>query len=86
MGDKTFMFSAAFITKNEDKYFIMNDIGELMIAKLGPDGFTELDRAKLLEPTTPARGRKVVWSHPAYSNGKMYARNDNEIICVNLKK
>ncbi len=86
LGEKTQMFSSAFITKNEDKFFMMNDIGELVIAKLSPEGYTELDRAKLLEPTTPARGRKVVWSHPAYAGGKMYARNDNEIICVNLKK
>ena len=57
-----------------------------MIGKFSPDGFEELDRAKLLEPTSVARGRDVVWSHPAYSNGTIVVRNDKEIVCVNLKK
>ncbi len=64
---------------------MFNDIGELMIVRLSPDGFEELDRAKLLEPTSTARGRQVVWSHPALANGRLYVRNDEEIICVNLK-
>jgi outer membrane protein assembly factor BamB len=85
-GDKPLMFSNGFITENEDKYFIFNDIGELMIGKFSPDGFDELDRAKLVEPTSGARGRRVVWSHPAYSSGKVVVRNDEEIICVDLKK
>jgi hypothetical protein len=45
-----------------------------------------MDRSKILEPTGAARGRKIVWSHPAFSNGQMFARNDKEIICVDLKK
>jgi outer membrane protein assembly factor BamB len=86
MSEKPQLFATAFITPNEDKYFIFDDIGELIIGKLSPEGFEELDRAKLLEPTSVARGRDVVWSHPAYANGKMYVRNDKEIICVDLKQ
>ena len=26
----------------------------------------------------------VVWSHPAFANRSVYARNDKEIICVSL--
>ncbi|MEM9941392.1 MAG: PQQ-binding-like beta-propeller repeat protein [Planctomycetota bacterium] len=85
-GKKPQMFSNAFITPNEDKYFLFNDLGELMIGKLSTEGFEELDRAKLLEPTSVARGRNVVWSHPAYANGAIIVRNDKEIVCVNLKK
>lgn len=85
-GSKPLNFSSAFITPNEEKYFIFNDIGELMIGKLSPSGFDELDRGKLLEPTSVARGRDVVWSHPAFSDGKIIVRNDKEIICVDLKK
>ena len=86
MSEKPLMFATAFIIANEDKYFIFDDIGELIIGKLSPSGFEELDRAKLLEPTSVARGRDVVWSHPAYANGKMFVRNDEEIICVDLKQ
>jgi outer membrane protein assembly factor BamB len=86
MGDKPLMFANGFFTPNEDKYFVFNDIGELVIATLSSEGFQELGRARLLEPTSVARGRDVVWSHPAYSDGKMVVRNDKEIICVDLKK
>ena len=42
------------------------------------------------QPRTPAgtdgqcRGRAVLWSHPAFANRHVYARNDKEIICVDL--
>lgn len=85
-GKKPLMFANGFITPNEDKCFVFNDVGELMIGKFSPEGFEELDRAKLLEPTSVARGRDVVWSHPAYSDGCVVLRNDKEIICVGLKK
>ena len=52
---------------------------------MSPEGFKELDRAKLLEPTSMARGREVVWSHPAIANGLFFARNGKKIICVDLK-
>jgi hypothetical protein len=29
-------------------------------------------------------GRLVVWSHPAFANRRVYARNDKEIVCVDL--
>jgi hypothetical protein len=31
-----------------------------------------------------ARGRDVVWSHPAFSGRQFIARNQKEIICVSL--
>ena len=86
MSEKPLMFSTGFIIENQDKYFVFNDVGELMIARLSPEGFDVLDRAKLLEPTSTARGRQVVWSHPAIANGRFYVRNDKEIVCVSLKK
>lgn len=85
-GEKPVMFANAFVVANGDKYFVFNDIGELMICGLSPDGFDERGRAKLLEPTSVARGRKVVWSHPAFAGQQMYARNDEEIICVDLSR
>ena len=85
IGGKPLMFASGFITPHEDRFFIFDDIGELIICNLTPEGFTEIDRAKLLDPTSVARGRDVLWSHPAYANGQMIARNDKEIICVDLK-
>ena len=80
------VFATSFIVVNQDRYFMFNDNGELMIAKFSPEGFEEIDRTKILEPTFTTRGRTVVWSHPAFANGQMIARNDQEIICVDLRK
>jgi outer membrane protein assembly factor BamB len=74
----------AFIVKNGDRFFLFNEKGDLIIAKLSPRGYEEISRAHLLEPTGDANGRKVLWSHPAFANRRVYARNDKEMICVDL--
>jgi len=63
---------------------VPNEKGDLLIARLTPKGYEEIDRAHILEPTDPSPGRLVVWSHPAFANRSMYARNDKEIVCVSL--
>jgi outer membrane protein assembly factor BamB len=74
----------AFLIKQGDRYFLANDKGDLIIARLLPDGYHEISRAHLLEPTNTASGREVVWSHPAFANRSIYMRNDKEIICASL--
>ena len=74
----------AFIVKNGGRYFLFNEKGDLIIAKLTPEKYEEISRAHLLDPTNPDPGRLVVWSHPAFANRCVYARNDREIICVSL--
>jgi hypothetical protein len=51
---------------------------------VSPKGYKEVDRHKLLETTYEARGRKVVWSAPAYANHCIFARNDKELVCASL--
>ena len=74
----------AFLVKNGDRFFINNELGDLIIAKLDPQGYHEISRTHLLEPTNTAGGRLVVWSHPAYADRCIFARNDREIICASL--
>ena len=74
----------AFIVKNGDRFFLFNEKGDLILANLTPQGYHEISRAHLLEPTSSAAARPVVWSHPAFANRCVYARNDKELICVNL--
>lgn len=76
--------ATAFLVRNGDRYFIFNEKGELIIAKLSPEKYEELSRAKVIEPTQEAWGRKVIWSCPAYANKCAFVRNDKEIICVDL--
>ena len=82
-------WATAFIVRNGDRYFINNDRGELLLAKLSPQGFEEISRTKLLKPTSRGGRRElgaVNWSHPAYANRHIFARNDEEIVCVSLAK
>jgi outer membrane protein assembly factor BamB len=74
----------AFLVKHADRFFIFNERGELILARLTPLGYEEIDRMKLLEPTNRDPGRMVVWSHPAFANRSVYARNDQEIVCLSL--
>ncbi len=74
----------AFIVRQADRFWLFNEHGEIIIAKLSAEGYEEIDRAKVIEPSNLAFGRKVVWSMPAFSNRRAYIRNDDEIICVNL--
>ena len=78
--------ATAFLIKNGDRYFIFNERGELVIAKLTPEKYEEIDRAKIIQPTNKAFGRDVVWNNPAFANKCMFVRNDKEIVCVSLAK
>jgi outer membrane protein assembly factor BamB len=84
-GGEPVRWANAFIVKNGSRFFLFNEKGDLIIARLSPKGYEELSRTHLLEPTGEAAGRSVVWSHPAYANRRVYARNDKEIICADLK-
>ncbi len=91
-------WATAFLVRNGDRYFANNDLGDLIIVRLDKKGYHEVDRTHLIEPTTDYSGqsrsggrrrpsdRIVNWSHPAYANGHIVARNDREILSASLKK
>jgi outer membrane protein assembly factor BamB len=85
VGEKPQGSGTAFIVRNGERFFFA-ETGDLVIGKLSKAGYEEIDRAKLLEPTGSAFGRKVVWCMPAFADKKMYVRNDQEMICVDLAK
>ncbi len=74
----------AFIIPQGDRYVLFNDQGDLIFADLSPAGYKELDRAHILDPVGFARGRDVVWSHPAFADRCVFARNDQQLVCVSL--
>ena len=83
-------WASGLMVKNGDRVFINTDRGDLVMAKLSPQGFTELSRTALIKPTSPPGNRReltsVNWSHPAYANRHIYVRNDEEIVCRSLSK
>jgi outer membrane protein assembly factor BamB len=74
----------AFVVKHGDRAFLFSEKGDLILAKLTPEKYEEISRAHLLDPVNRDPGRLVVWSHPAFANQSVYARNDQEIVCVSL--
>ncbi|MBI1346959.1 PQQ-binding-like beta-propeller repeat protein [bacterium] len=86
VGERQQGSATAFIVKQADRYFLFTETGDLVIGKLSPEGFTEIDRTKLIEPSNFAFGRDVVWCAPAYANQKVFVRNDHEIVAVSLAK
>jgi outer membrane protein assembly factor BamB len=76
------------MVRNGERMFMFNERGELIIAKLAPDGFHEISRAKLIEPTTGQLNQRggVCWAHPAFADKCIFARNDREIVCASLAK
>ncbi len=85
VSDRPQNSGTAFIVRQGDRHWLFNDSGELIIAKISRDGYEEIDRAKVIEPTNTAFGRDVVWSMPAFANRRAYIRNDEECICVDLE-
>jgi outer membrane protein assembly factor BamB len=81
---KSARWGHAFIVKHEERSFIFSETGDLIIAKLTPEKYEEISRARLVEAVNRDPGRPVVWSHPAFANRSVYARNDREIVCVSL--
>jgi outer membrane protein assembly factor BamB len=86
IGERPANSGTAFIVRQGDRYWFFTEKGDLVIGDLSPEGYKEIDRAHVIEPTADAFGRSVVWCMPAFANKKMFVRNDAECICVDLAK
>ncbi|MFO7906932.1 MAG: PQQ-binding-like beta-propeller repeat protein [Planctomycetota bacterium] len=75
------------LIRNGPRTWMFTERGELIIARLTPEGFEEISRAKLIEPTTDQLRRRggVTWSHPAFAYRHVFARNDKELVCADLR-
>ena len=77
----------AFLLKCGDgDYLIFSETGDFISAKLTPEGYSETGRFHAIEPTGTTMGRDYVWTFPAISEGRLYLRNDVEVICYHLSK
>jgi len=83
-GGERGLFANAFLIAQGDRCWLWNDHGELILARLAPTGYTEISRAKLLDPLENTRGRDVLWCHPAFANRSAYLHNGKELVCVSL--
>ncbi len=83
-GNGRARYGTAFLVKHEDRFFLFSETGDLILAKLSARGYDELGRFHVLNPTNEAFRRSVVWSHPAFAEKSVFARNDKELVCVDL--
>ena len=71
-------FRAGSITLVGDKLLIIREGGEMMLAPASPQGFKPLTRAQVLPG--------VVRPLPAIADGFVYVRNENTLICLDLRR
>ena len=78
----------AFVTLHQasGKLYLFPETGHLIIAEATPEAYTQISRAKVLEPTNEAFGRPVVWAAPAFAMKSAFVRNDKELIRVDLSE
>ena len=76
-GDRSTSVIAA-----DGKLFIRFQNGVVALAKISPEGYEEISSFK-----TPGsgNGEKPSWAHPVISDGKLYLREDDAILCYDVK-
>ncbi len=72
------------LIQNGDTVLLYTDRGQLIRARLTPEGYHEVSRVGLLDPTFPFAGRKVAWPPPAFANRRVFVRSGKELICASL--
>jgi hypothetical protein len=65
------------VTLAGGKLLVLTEGGDLVRAPASPDAFREEARAKLLGGTVRA--------YPAMARGRLYARNEDTLACVDLR-
>ena len=58
-----------------DRAIVLNSDGDLILARLNPEGYREQSRTNIIGHT---------WAHPAYAGHSVFARSDTELVCVSL--
>jgi outer membrane protein assembly factor BamB len=67
---------ASLVWAGEGRALVLNEKGDLLLAGLSPEGYRPLGQAHLLDG--------LIWAHPAYAGGCVFARSDEEIVCARL--
>ncbi len=61
----------------DGKLILMNDLGELILARASREKYEELSRTRLL-------GGEICWTQPAISRLRLFVRNHSRAVCVYL--
>jgi hypothetical protein len=68
-------YHASLLRTGDNKILMLEEQGDLVLIDPNPKGYRELARAKVCGHT---------WAHAALANGRLYLRDDKDLICVAL--
>jgi outer membrane protein assembly factor BamB len=60
----------------KEKLLMLDDAGELILFEANPKEFKQLAKSTVCGKT---------WAHPALANGRLYLRDEKELICIEMK-
>ncbi|MFQ3650082.1 MAG: PQQ-binding-like beta-propeller repeat protein [Gemmataceae bacterium] len=72
-------YHAAMLRTADDKLLFLSDFGDLLLLQPDPKEYKELARGKVTK-------NDGIWAHPALADGRVYLRDDKELICVAMPK
>jgi outer membrane protein assembly factor BamB len=61
-------------------YVRSEDSGDVALVEASPAGYKELGRL-----TQPDRSKKKAWPHPVIADGRLYLRDENVLLCYDVK-
>ncbi len=69
-----------------DQVWGFNEIGELLLGKLTPEGYIDQGRVKVIDPVkiSPNPRNGVTWAHPAFSGNHIFVRSDSRLLCLEI--
>jgi outer membrane protein assembly factor BamB len=68
-------YHASLLRTGNNKLLMVEEAGNLVLIDPDPKAYREIARAKICGNT---------WAHPAVSNGRLYIRDEKQLICVQL--
>ena len=68
-------YHASLLRTGDGKLLMLEDTGSLVLLDPDPAGYREVARSKVCGET---------WAHPALANGRLYLRDDKEVLCLRL--
>ena len=76
-----------FVEGRERIIWGFNELGELLLGQLRPEGYKDLGRVKVIDPVriSPNPRNGVCWAHPAFSGHRIFIRSDEQLVCVQIK-
>jgi len=69
-------YHASLLRLGDGKLLLLEDHGNLALLEPSSEKYTELARAKVCG--------SQVWAHPALSGGKLYVRDEKELVCLQM--